>query len=98
MKDFENMTVIMRSVRPRNFHAPRRKKHHDRYAVSGISCICLIALDHLLGIENVKGGQAGTKDNAIYLYAVRWLGPGTEACPMREQAEVIIMPPPENQK
>lgn len=37
---------------------PGKRKHHDRYAEGGISCICLIAVDHLWGIERRGRGDS----------------------------------------
>jgi len=39
---------------------PGKRKHHDRYAEGGVSCICLIAIDHLWGIER-RRRQPGQK-------------------------------------
>jgi len=53
---------------------------------------------HLYGYREMRE-QAGTKDNAIYLYAVQWSRSATEASSMQEEPAVVVkMPPPENRK
>jgi len=44
---------------------PGKRKHHDRYAEGGISCICLIAVDHLWGIE--RRGRSDSQEQKTTL-------------------------------
>jgi hypothetical protein len=62
---------------------------------SGISCACLIALDHLW--VSRRGEQPVTKDNAIYSYAVRW-SKNSRAEALQEAIASLsrYVPPPEN--
>jgi len=70
--------------------------HHDRYAASGISCICLIALIIYMGIER-RGDKQEQKTTLSICMPFNGRDPRPEASSMQEELAVVVkMPPPEN--
>lgn len=81
---------------------PGKRKHHDRYAEGGISCICLIAVLIIYGVSRDEDEATARNKRQRYLFLCRSMVENRELSRPHLQGTgaslVVIIPPPESRK